>query len=561
MKKLYPLVLLLLTLTFPALAQVIIYHENFSGTVTGYTFTAGTWLNAETSPSTGYASGGAYLKTASNIGSTKVLHLNNRFSTLGYTGITIKWTDYRSKVNGASTTSNSPVKLFYSIDNGVSFLEASVTQNATTNNVWNQASASLPIGLLTAEKIRLRWEISTPANQQDYYAIDDIIIEGTPESGLSSFAWKSRPDGENPFVASAATPAHYTVDGVSMKWSSTSDAGVSLAESFVGTRFQSLNKSLALVQSGATATKGTAVQVQFNKPVEDLTFTLLDIDQSNSKGQDKLLIKGYSSGKEVLLVKEKLFRTASSQYNATAGELLGVSGTDVAATSNIANVKVSFGIAVDRVVISYYNADATPNQQEVGIYDLSWRKDNALSPLPVTLASFKGNVQNTATVLNWSTATEINNEKFVIERSQDGRTFEAIGTVKGNGNSSVLLKYSFTDLNPLNGTNYYRLRQVDYDGTVNLSHVIALNFAGKLQAKELASVYPTLATSAVTIKVQAASGAATVQVTDAASKSIAQYLSTTQQEIMLPVQNLKSGVYFVTVVDGEKRETKRFIKH
>ena len=85
--------------------------------------------------------------------------------------------------------------------------------------------------------------------------------------------------------------------------------------------------------------------------------------------------------------------------------------------------------------------------------------------LPVELISFNGVAENNEVRLTWETASELNNDFFDVERSQNGLNFEKIGTVKGNGNSNILNQYTFLDKDPYVGFNYYRLKQVDYDGT------------------------------------------------------------------------------------------------
>jgi hypothetical protein len=97
------------------------------------------------------------------------------------------------------------------------------------------------------------------------------------------------------------------------------------------------------------------------------------------------------------------------------------------------------------------------------------------SPLPVALISFTGEKRNATTVLDWSTASEMNNHKFIIERSADYETWEVIGDKEGAGNSHTINTYSFTDETPLSGRAYYRLRQVDFDGTVAYSDVVVLH--------------------------------------------------------------------------------------
>ncbi|MBK5286317.1 MAG: T9SS type A sorting domain-containing protein [Bacteroidia bacterium] len=94
--------------------------------------------------------------------------------------------------------------------------------------------------------------------------------------------------------------------------------------------------------------------------------------------------------------------------------------------------------------------------------------------LPVELINFTGYNIGTGNVLEWQTATETNNDYFILERSSVGIDFENIGTIDGHGNSTQLLNYKFNDNNPLSGINYYRLKQVDYNGDFNNSKTIAV---------------------------------------------------------------------------------------
>ena len=85
--------------------------------------------------------------------------------------------------------------------------------------------------------------------------------------------------------------------------------------------------------------------------------------------------------------------------------------------------------------------------------------------LPIELINFNATAQDNSTVvLKWITASEINNDRFEIERSKDGTDFVYIGSVKGAGNSVIQRNYLFTDFTPYDGTSYYRLKQIDYDG-------------------------------------------------------------------------------------------------
>jgi hypothetical protein len=92
--------------------------------------------------------------------------------------------------------------------------------------------------------------------------------------------------------------------------------------------------------------------------------------------------------------------------------------------------------------------------------------------LPVDWLSFNAYPMESVVELEWTTATEQYNRYFVVERSQDDRSYLPIGSVEGSGNSSVATDYRFTDHHPLSGVAYYRIRQTDMDGAVSYSETV-----------------------------------------------------------------------------------------
>lgn len=92
--------------------------------------------------------------------------------------------------------------------------------------------------------------------------------------------------------------------------------------------------------------------------------------------------------------------------------------------------------------------------------------------LPVELAEFTAEAKADGAVhLYWRTLTETGNERFEVQRSREGSTFETIGLVAGAGTTTVPQRYTFRDSAPIPGVSYYRLRQIDFDGTVNFSPI------------------------------------------------------------------------------------------
>ncbi len=112
------------------------------------------------------------------------------------------------------------------------------------------------------------------------------------------------------------------------------------------------------------------------------------------------------------------------------------------------------------------------------------------SPLPVVLTAFTGQATSAGNQLSWATATEQNSRRFEVERSADGNTFAQLGSVAAAGTSTVARTYQFLDAAAPAGLSYYRLRQVDLDGTVAYSPVVALT-ATRLAGAAQALAYPS----------------------------------------------------------------------
>ena len=98
-----------------------------------------------------------------------------------------------------------------------------------------------------------------------------------------------------------------------------------------------------------------------------------------------------------------------------------------------------------------------------------------VNPLPVELVNFNALLNNEVVYLNWITASEISNDYFTIERSNDALNWKKIITVKGAGNSAVQNTYNSKDLNPLKGVSYYRLVQTDFNGEKEYSDLQSVN--------------------------------------------------------------------------------------
>lgn len=113
--------------------------------------------------------------------------------------------------------------------------------------------------------------------------------------------------------------------------------------------------------------------------------------------------------------------------------------------------------------------------------------DDNDNPLPVTLSAFAANIQNNRVILKWVTESEINNEKFILQKSLDGQSFYPLANIPGHGNSSVRQEYKYVDEQVQVGNIYhYSLSSVDYNGTMNLYDTLIVDFSAEILPVEFA---------------------------------------------------------------------------
>lgn len=178
--------------------------------------------------------------------------------------------------------------------------------------------------------------------------------------------------------------------------------------------------------------------------------------------------------------------------------------------------------------------------------------------LPIELIAFTGKQQNSQVLIEWSTATEINNDYMLIEHAMDGRHFTEIGKITGAGNSTTVQHYSFKHERPVNGTNYYRLKQVDYDGKFTYHHIIPVAFEGGVG---IVSTFPNPANDRINVQLYGwPEGVLSVQVLDMAGRVIEEEQQAASSTISMDIHTLQSGMYFLRISGAERSETIRFKK-
>jgi len=181
------------------------------------------------------------------------------------------------------------------------------------------------------------------------------------------------------------------------------------------------------------------------------------------------------------------------------------------------------------------------------------------SVIPVELTSFTAKLIDRNVQLNWSTATETNNSGFYIERSEDNLNFTTIGFEQGAGTTTEPRQYSFIDKAEISGTLYYRLKQVDYDGSFSYSRTVEVNNALPLEFS-LSQNYPNPFNPTTNISFQVpVNSHLTLKVYDILGNEVAtlidEFKSAGNHEVVFDSHNLSSGVYFYNLkaagVNGE----------
>lgn len=180
--------------------------------------------------------------------------------------------------------------------------------------------------------------------------------------------------------------------------------------------------------------------------------------------------------------------------------------------------------------------------------------------LPITLLYFNGVLLNHEVVLKWATATEINNDFFTVEKSYDGVNFYSIGTVKGAGNSTALMNYTFIDGTEKTSTVlYYRLKQTDFDGKFSYSEMIAV----KNKADETNEFF--VFSNSFENKVYITSSSlqnttAKYTLTDLCGRVLQSDIVTFNGTTSFDMNNISSGLYLLTLESEKNSKTFKISK-
>ncbi len=186
----------------------------------------------------------------------------------------------------------------------------------------------------------------------------------------------------------------------------------------------------------------------------------------------------------------------------------------------------------------------------------------AFGILPVEWLFWEAKIYESYVALHWATSTEVNSSHFEIERSYDGKNFSAIANQLSAGNTSDIQQYSFRDTQPIAGTSYYRLKQVDLDGTVDYTPIIEVYYQpiGSSSLK----VYPTHIKDRITVS----SNAEHPESLNLEIFSIGGQAVLTQQHLVgqgyhewhINISHIPIGIYYYKISNSGSQTTGKLIK-
>jgi hypothetical protein len=271
---------------------------------------------------------------------------------------------------------------------------------------------------------------------------------------------------------------------------------------------------------------------------------------NNDNGYNWLKIKleGVESNRDGIGSIIKLTSGSMVQYFETrSGSSLG-GGDDIVAYFGIADATT-----VDEIEVTWPSGiiqvltTIEPNQKITIVEE---------SNLPVELIKFYTEIINKKIKLDWSTSSEINNEKFIIERGGDGMNFKEIGSIQGAGFSYKQMNYQYIDEKPILGVNYYRLKQVDKNGLFTYSEIrkVSLDFSDAIL------VYPNpVKNSNLNLLVDHQYEVNNIELFDFQNKRMVVEYTQDNNRISLNTSNLFPGVYFIKINMEGKMLIKRII--
>ena len=231
-------------------------------------------------------------------------------------------------------------------------------------------------------------------------------------------------------------------------------------------------------------------------------------------------------------------------------------------SSPISYSKTGLSANGEDVTITATFTSSTINCSKTASYTAPTKVACGFDPLPVELLNLHASCNGKRALVTWTTASERNNDYFVVERSDDAVNFVEVGRVAGAGNSIEMLSYNYADYSIRTGDNYYRLTQVDYDGTRTTSEIIEVHCSGNVPLGDPdVYVYPNPFGDELTVHlVNFGDVAAHIQVYDMLGRMLFERTAD-DTEVVLQLGALPDAAYTVRVSTTDFVVNKKVVKN
>ena len=314
--------------------------------------------------------------------------------------------------------------------------------------------------------------------------------------------------------------------------------------------------------SSRTKTSAYTTWVMDNTWNTDYTYNSDDI---SSVVEEIVNRSGWSSGNDMAFILQNLYghHDAYSYDGSTSKAPKLVVKYEITSTSN----QVCYITSISDMSTLPAGSSLTTDNVETAQFTSGGNKDSMNDfglwggALPVEWLSFKAKYVGDAVQLDWATGSEDNNSHFVVERTHDGAHWETIGNVTGAGFSMQVTRYQFIDENPYSDYNYYRIKQVDFDGAYDYSSVEMVSRS--LERAELSiDLYPNPASDYTLVESTTGARNGQVKVIDINGKVVADLAQDASTPVRIDLSNFDRGVYFVKYINGDENTVKRLVvKH
>ncbi len=282
-------------------------------------------------------------------------------------------------------------------------------------------------------------------------------------------------------------------------------------------------------------------------------------------------------------IREYIVATMPTSYSLDPATVLTMSSDSgrykaIGSTTSIANIDTAHHEAmyqlnynnVNKILYRTGTVNTTSSSatRQTSLYFRSFLIGAPVFALPIKLVEFKASPKKDRVLLNWTTATETNNDYFTVERSGDGINFKTLFTKRGAGTTTTTRFYEMADENPLEGQSYYRLKQTDYDGKFTYSKMQAVKIGKNPSESDLVinSVSPNPFQSDLQISYSIKSnGIVQIDLMNTEGKVIESKKLNVEEGSgsynFEKTEFLKPGTYFIIVEQNGQRQTRKIIKN